>query len=244
MKIFALIAALLFTIPAHAQTVQPGTAIASIQMTAGSTGVAAAEASDFTAVADVGGALGGTSFYFYDADDLHCYQAWFDVDNGSAAPTAISGCTLVEVDIAEDAADTAVALAARTALNVAPITTYFAITGATTHVIATSLVKGGATDGNIGDTGFSVSKTQGVGGKPIADAAVVPGALGWRICNASANASTWLAVGTYNDPETTGARIAPGVCLDCPSCTGQLLKNTRVSAQAGSNAYTVVQFKN
>lgn len=231
---------------AMAQTVPPGTSITRLDFAKAQGTPTVAEASDFTAVADVAGSLGGTSFRFYDASDAHCYQPWYDVADGSVAPAAATGCTLVEVDIAADDTDATVAGNTRTVLNQAPYTTYFAITGATTHIIVTSLTKGTATDGNVGTSGFSIAKTQGVSGAvaiPAAD--VLAGGLGWRICNDTVNSSTWLAVGvgTTPDPELDGVRLGKGKCYDCLNCTPQSLKNVRVSAQAAANDYSVTQFK-
>lgn len=236
--------AAMVTFEAQAQTIPPGTVIGKVEFAKSQANPTVAEASDFTTVADSSGSLGGTSFRAYSAGDAYCVQPWYDVDDGSTAPTASSGCTLVEVDIAtDDTADT-VAGNTRTALNTAPHSTHFAVTGATDHVILTSLTKGAATDGNIGDTGFSVSKTQGVSGAvAIAAANVVPALMGWRICNYAVNTSTWLAIGEALDPETDGLRIGKGKCYDCPSCSPQSLKDIRLSSQAASNDYSVTQFK-
>ncbi len=244
-KILTLLFLSFLTPTAQGQTVVPGTHINEADFEAGTALPTVAEASDFTAIADTSGSLSGDTLRFYDASDAHCYQVWYDVSNGSTAPTATTGCTLVEVDVATNDTDATVAGNTRTVLNASPYTTYFAITGATTHVIVTSLTKGTATDGNIMTSGFSVSKTQGVSGSlVIAAANILPGMLGYKICNAASNASTWLAIGTGVDPETTGVRVGPGSCLDCPSCTAKVLGDTRLSAQASGNAYSVVQFKN
>lgn len=243
----ALVAALAFSPVLLAQgQVPPGTSIGNVSHAHATSGVVTvAEASDFTAVADVAGSLGGTTFRFYNAGDAVCYQPWYDVDNGSTAPAAVGSCVLVEVDIAADDTDATVAGNTRTVLNAAPYTTYFAITGATTHVIVTSLTKGAATDGNIGDTGFSISKTQGVSGTlAIASASVLPDLLGWRICNDDVQTSTWLAVGESTlDPETDGVRLAKGDCHECLNCSGAALRSIYVSSQAASGAYSVTQFK-
>lgn len=233
------------TSSALAQTVPPGTSIANVDFKAYTADPTVAEASDFTAVADVAGSLSAKTFRFYSAGDVKCYQPWYDVDNASVAPAAVGACILVEVDIATGDTAATVAGNTRTVLNAAPYTTYFAITGATTHVIATSLTKGAATDGNIGTSGFAISKTQGVSGTLGALAAdVVPGLMGWRICNAAVNTSTWLAVGESTlDPELDGIRLGKGKCHDCPSCSVQSLKDLRVSAQAASDAYAIIQFK-
>lgn len=224
------------------QTVVPGTVIKSITFSQSTAGVTVAEVSDFTAVADTAGSLAGTYFKFYNPNAV-CYAPWFKVSGTGTAPT-VTGCTAVEVDISTNDANTAVASAARTVLNAAPYTTYFTITGATTHVIVTSVLKGAATDGNVGTSGFSVSKTQGVSGV-VAAATTVAGVMGYRICNNAVNTSTWLAVSkSALDPELAGVRLAKGQCLDCPSCTKSNLDGTYVSSQAASNGYSVVQFKN
>jgi hypothetical protein len=208
----------------------------------GSAGLTVAEASDFTAAADIAGSLSGKYFKFYDASDAHCYAPWYDVDNGSTAPT-VSGCTLVPVDIATGDTATTVAGNTRTALNTAPYSTYFAITGATTHVIVTSLTKGAATDGNIGTSGFTVSKTQGVSStRAIADADLLGNSVLWKICNDSTNTSTWLAVGEATDTETDSVRLGKGACFECKFCRNAQLKLMRVSAQAASNGYSVIQY--
>lgn len=229
----------------HAQTVPPGTVVNSVTHTNETSGApTVAEVSDFTAVADVAGSLGGLAFRFYNPNAV-CYEPWIDVDDGDTAPTATTGCTLVEVDInADDTADD-VAAAIRTKLNASPYTTYFTVTGATTHVILTSVLKGSATDGNVGTSTFSVSKTQGVSGtKAIASASIVKNLLGWRICNDAVQTSTWLAVGkTALDPDVDGTRLGKGKCFECPSCTKASLDALYVSAQAASAGYAVVQFK-
>lgn len=229
---------------AVAQTIPPGSRAGEVSFVAGTATPTVAEASDFTAVADTAGSLAGLTFRFYDASDAHCYQPWYKVSGVGSAPTASTGCTLVEVDIATGDTATTVGGATRTALNTAPYSTYFAITGATTHVIVTSLTKGTATDGNVGTSGFAISKTQGVSSSlAIAPSSILPAVLGWRICNASANTSTWMAVGKATDTETDGARIKPGACYECPTCSPSDLRLAKVSAQAASNAYAVVQFK-
>lgn len=207
-------------------------------------GVTVAEASDFTAAADVAGSLSGKYFYFYDASDVHCYQPWYNVDSVGVAPSAVTGCTLVPVVIATGDTATTVAGNTRTALNTAPYSTYFAITGATTHVIVTSIAKGSATDGNIGTSGFTVSKTQGVSSiLAIASASVVGNVGFWKICNDAVNTSTELFVGKAQDTESDGVALDKGACFVCAECTGAALKLMRVSAQAASNGYSVIQYQ-
>lgn len=62
-----------------------------------------------TCVADVAGSLGAKYFLLYAPDGTkHAY--WFDIDNGSVAPT-VAGATLHEVDISSGATASAVAAA-------------------------------------------------------------------------------------------------------------------------------------
>lgn len=229
---------------ALAQTIPVNARVKEVDLERGTAVAAVAEASDFTAVADVAQSLGGTSLRFYAAADAICYQPWFDVDDADTAPAAASGCTLVEINITEDETADNVAAALRTELNASPYTTHFVITGATTHLIVTNVAKGTATDGNIGTSGFSVSKTQGVSAVvPIAAANVLPGLLAWKICNDPDNGSSdWLDIGETT-AQTDGTRIAEGECYDCPNCTAQTLKDVRLSSEGGSNGYTVIQLK-
>lgn len=201
-----------------------------------------AEASDFTAVADIAGSLAGTYFTAHAALDAYCVAVWYKVSGTGTAPT-VSGCTNVEVDISTGDAAATVASSSRTALNTAPYTTYFTITGATTHIILTNVANGAATDGSVGTSGFSVSKTQGVSGA-LAISSPHSGDQGWKICNAGVNTSTWLAVSqTAGDPTSTGIRLGKGQCYQCMSCSTGLLTKMYVSAQAASNDYSVVEFK-
>lgn len=203
-----------------------------------------AEAGDFTAVADVAGSLSGTYFYFYSADNAKCYQPWYNVDSVGVAPTAVSGCTLVPVVIATGDTAATVAGNTRTALNTAPYSTYFAITGATTHVIVTSLTKGTASDANIGTSGFAVSKTQGVSGTLAVQLADQKKDLvGWQICNDAVNTSTALYVANVTDPSAGGQSLGKGQCYYCVKCGNQLIGQVKVSAQAATNGYSVQQFR-
>lgn len=230
---------------AHAQSTPAIDArFSSITHTNGTAGVGVAEASDFTTVADTAGSLAGTYFTVHAAGDLYCIQPWYKVSGVGSAPVAVTGCTLVEVDIATGDTNSTVAGDTRTVLNAAPYTTYFAITGGTTHIIVTNLTGGVATDGNIGTSGFTVSKTQGVSGSAaISAGSILGGILGWRLCNNGTNTSTWLAVGSSLDPTVEGVRLGKGKCFECLQCTGGMLKAATVSAQAASNGYSVVQFK-
>lgn len=240
LKILAAVA-LALPLTARAETVTVNTASSSQTFTQITAVPTVAEASDFTAVADTAGSLAGTYLKFYDPNAV-CYAPWFKVSGTGSAPT-VTGCTAVEVDITTGDTAATVGGALRTALNTAPYTTYFTITGATTHLIVTSVLKGVATDGNIGTSGFTVSKTQGVSGVAVGSSDIVPASIGWKACNASANVSTWMAVGKAVDPETDGARLGPGKCYDCPSCVADTLRHATFSSQAASNVITVVQFK-
>jgi hypothetical protein len=243
MKNIILVFVALFTTALFAQTIPPRIKNAAFYHST-SAGLTVAEASDFTAVADTAGSLSGTYFYFYDTGDAHCYQPWYNVDSVGVAPTAITGCTLVPVVIATGDTDSTVAGNTRTALNTAPYSTYFAITGATTHVIVTSLTKGSASDGNIGTSGFSVSKTQGVSSiVSIASASVLGDVVMWKICNDAVNTSTELFVGKAQDTESDGVALDKGACFVCVDCSGAALKLMRVSAQAASNGYSVIQYQ-
>ncbi len=226
---------------ALSQTVPINVHIATAVQSLATTNPTVAEVSDFTAVADSSGSLAGTYIKFCSQGDAHCYAPWFKVSGTGTAPV-ITGYTAVEVDITTDDTDSTIAGLLRTTLNAAPYTTYFTITGATTHLIVTNVAKGTATDGNVGTSGFSVSKTQGVSSS-LAVASVEPRAMGWRICNQAVQTSTWLAVGQAADTETDGVRLGKGKCYDCPSCSPSTLTVTRVSGQAASAEYSVVQFK-
>lgn len=203
-----------------------------------------AGASDFTAVADVSGSLAGTYFYVHAAGNAYCIQPWYKVSGTGSAPTPQTGCTLLEVDVLTNDTAATVAGDTRTALNTTPYTTYFTISGATTHVILTNTGNGAATAGNVGTSGFSVSNTAGVSGA-LAAASPQNADQGWRICNAGVNTSTYLVVGPNSlDPTTSGIRLAPGACYECLSCPTGLLRSLYVSSQAAANDYSVVEFKN
>lgn len=82
------------------------------------------------------------------------------------------------------------------------------------------------------------------GALAIPSGSVLPGVLGWRICNDGVpGASTWLDVGRAADPSTDGVRLAAGKCFECLQCTAALLKATYVEGQAAANGYSVHQFK-
>ncbi len=246
MKAFISLALSLFAFAhlALAQDVGPQERISTVYHDRGTAEIAVAEASDFTTIADTAGSISADYFYFYNPNAV-CYQPWYDVDNGSTAPVAITGCTLVEVDVATGDTAATVAGNTRTVLNASPYTTYFVITGATDHVIVTSVLKGAATDGNIGTSGFAISKTQGVSSSLLIPAASAKGdVVSWKICNDAVQTSTYLFVGTSSlDAGVDGVSLGKGKCLECPSCGSALLKTLYVSSQAATNTYSVVQYK-
>lgn len=92
-----------------------------------------------------------------------------------------------------------------------------------------------------------VEITRGAVGTSTA-AAITPSAVGgnlymWKICNDAVNTSTHLLVGKAVDVSTDGVMLGKGECFDCPNCSPQSLKDMKVEAQAASNGYTVVQYR-
>lgn len=238
MRNIIILLAALFSTNLLAQTVPVRvSAISQLHATAEPT---VAEAADFTAVADVAGSLGGKYFKFYTAADAKCYAPWFDVANGSTAPV-VASCTLIEVDISADDADTAVALAARTAIGTAT-TGFVTVTGATTHIIMTSVLKGAATNATVNTSGFTVSLTQGVSGV-AANATPVGNLSGFKICADAVQTATYVSISNSIDPENDGIRIGKGKCFECLTCNGGLLKLLKVSGQASAAAFAVTQYQ-
>lgn len=77
----------------------------------------------------------------------------------------------------------------------------------------------------------------------ISASAVSPGLLGWKLCNDAVNTSTYLLVGEAVDVSTDGRMLGPGKCHECPNCSPATLKAVKVEAQAASNGYSIVQYK-
>lgn len=200
-----------------------------------------AEVGDFTAVADTAGSLAGTYFTFHTALDATYYAAWYKVSGSGVAPV-VAGATLVEIDISTGDTAATVAGTSRTTLTSAlPDVT---VSGATTHIILTSNAKGVATDANVGTSGFTVSKTQGVSSTRLAlDADIATNLVGWQVCNDGVNTSTALYISKGADPSSSGRSIMPGKCHQCEQCSDKILSQLYVSAQAASNGYSVLQFK-
>jgi hypothetical protein len=78
----------------------------------------------------------------------------------------------------------------------------------------------------------------------ISAASVSPGLLGWQICNDAVNTSTYLLVGKATDVADDGVMLDKGQCYVCTNCNAATLKATRVKAQAASNGYGIIQYKN
>ena len=236
MKYFSLVILLLFAATAAAQD-----RIARISLHRGTAAPTVAEVSTVVAVADVGGALGGKYFILPSALDAVKYAVWIDVDNCSTAPT-VAGATLVEVDVAEDAANTAVASAISAALDALPA---FGASVDTATVTITNAAKGATTDIAAGTSGFTVGvSTQGVSSTPAISTSNLQGdVVLWKICNDATNTSTHLFVGLLSDTEQDGIMLGKGQCFECNFCRNTLLKDWRVTAQAASNGYSVTQYR-
>jgi hypothetical protein len=199
-----------------------------------------AEIATIETVADVAGALGGKYFDISTAGDLILYRVWIDVDNGSTAPAA-AGRTLISVEIAEDATDAAVATAIVATLDPLP---GFAAAAVDELVTVTYSAKGAATNVAAGTSGFTVGvSTEGVSSTAaIAPASIAGKLIGWKICNDAVNTSTHLYVGKAMDTETDGVMLGKDQCFACTQCKSSHLQEMKVSAQDGSNGYSVLQF--
>ena len=77
----------------------------------------------------------------------------------------------------------------------------------------------------------------------ISSSSVSSSLLGWQICNDAVNTSTYLYVGKASDVATDGVQLDKGQCYVCPNCNSGSLKLAKLKAQAASNGYSVVQFK-
>lgn len=77
----------------------------------------------------------------------------------------------------------------------------------------------------------------------IPAASVLGSMVSWKICNDAVNTSTYLLVGTTADAATDGVMLDKGQCYECANCSGSLLKAMKVKAQAASNGYSVLQYR-
>lgn len=77
----------------------------------------------------------------------------------------------------------------------------------------------------------------------ISSGSVGTAVLGWQICNDAVNTSTYLYVGKASDAATDGVQLDKGQCFVCPNCNAGSLKLVKLKAQAASNGYSVIQYK-
>lgn len=94
--------------------------------------------------------------------------------------------------------------------------------------------------GGIKSTHATIGTTTG---DAIASASVNSGLLAWKICNDAVNTSTHLYVGEAADAATDGVQLGKGQCFECPNCNSATLKLIKVKAQAASNGYSVIQYR-
>lgn len=106
-------------------------------------------------VADVAGSLAGKYFLIPAGDSGVNYYVWFKV-SGSGSDPALSGKTGVEVDISTNDSAGTVATAVATALDALAA---FVATPSSAIVTCTNALGGLTTDGEAGDSGFTVSVT-------------------------------------------------------------------------------------
>lgn len=215
--------------------------IGNLKMVRGTANPAVAEVSTVVAVADVAGALGGKYFTLYSAGDLVKYVVWIDVDNGSTAPV-VANSTLVEVDIAEDDADTVVAAAINAAIDALADFSSTVLSATTT---ITNAGKGAATNIAANTSGFTVGvSVAGVSSSAlIATADIGSNITSWKVCSDAVQTSTYLFLGIGLDPSLAGVSLGKDKCFECKKCSGYLLRSLKVSSQAASNGYTVIQYR-
>jgi hypothetical protein len=93
----------------------------------------------------------------------------------------------------------------------------------------------------------SVVQTHATVGTTTADAisaaSVSSVLISFKICNDAENTSTHLLVGTTADAATNGVMLGKGQCYECENCKPSILKAMKVKAQAASNGYSVIQYK-
>jgi len=210
----------------------------------GSTNLEVQEISSVQCRADASGNLGGKYFVIYSALDAVKYGVWYDVDDGSSAPT-VSGATLVEVDISADDTGEQVCTDTETAMD-AISGTPFDITRVTDTLTITNVGYGATTDIADGDTSHTdISKTtDGVSAEAaISSGDILPNLRGFWVCNDAVNTSTYLLIGWSVSVQSTGMRLGKGQCWKCEECNKAILSGMYVSGQADSNAYGIAMFK-
>lgn len=202
------------------------------------------EVSSVECRADVGGNLGATYFVIYSALDAVKYAPWYDVDDGSSAPT-VSGATLIEIDIAT--ADTGATVCGNTKTALEAITgTPFTVAGTTTLTITNSAY-GASTDiADVDTTHTTIAKTtDGAVNTALAITStdVVSNIRGFSLCNDAVNTSTYLIYGWATEVTTIGARLGKGQCFVCEDCKKGVLETMYVAAEAASNTYAIAQYR-
>lgn len=215
--------------------------IATTSSVHGTTNPTVAEIFTVQTIADVAGASSGKYFDIWSAGDLVQYRVWFNVDSVGTAPSS-TGVTLAPVVFATGA--TANQAAAAIKLVVDALSDFVA-TVVTDTVTVTNAAKGAATNVAAGTSGYTVGvSTQGVSSSTaIASTDILGDVQYWKICADAVQSSTWLAVGEAVDTETDGVRLGKGKCFECLDCRGSVLSSLKVSGQAASAAYSVIQYK-
>ena len=67
--------------------------------------------------------------------------------------------------------------------------------------------------------------------------------VSFKICNDAVNTSTYLLVGQAADAATDGTSLGLGQCYVCEQCKASVLLGMKVKAQAASNGYSVIQYR-
>jgi hypothetical protein len=212
--------------------------------TRGSAGIEVKEISTVQCRADVGGNLGGKYFVIYSALNAVKYAVWYNTGS-STAPT-VAGATLVSVSIT--ASDTGDTVCTNTKTSLDGITgTPFVTTRLTDTLTITNSGYGVTTDIADVDTTHTqvVKATDGVSAADaISSASIVGNLRGFTLCNDAVNTSTYLQVGFGTVITDTSTRLNKGQCFVCGECKKGVLQTLRVSSEAATNGYGIVQFKN
>lgn len=78
----------------------------------------------------------------------------------------------------------------------------------------------------------------------ISASSVAGNMLSFKICNDAINTSTYLLVGQAADAATDGVMLDKGQCFECENCQAGVLKLLKVKAQAATNGYSIIQYRN
>ena len=115
----------------------------------------ATEVQNITCAADTAGSRNNTYFTFYSSGNVAGFYVWFNINSAGTDP-AVAGLTGIEVDGATGATASTLGGAVRTAIAAnASAASYFAVSGATTHVILTNKTPGSCTAAANGAGGAS-----------------------------------------------------------------------------------------